>query len=73
MELDSINLFDEDPLIKEGGNDQGGDSCAGYSDLGDTYSELRDDCNDARCAAAMDFSAAAAYYAASSYIFLINF
>ena len=22
MELDSINLFDEDPLIKEGGNDQ---------------------------------------------------
>ena len=44
-----------------------------YQDLGDTYSEQRDECNDAGCAAAMDFSAAAAYYAASSYIFLINF
>jgi len=50
---------------KEGGNDQGGDSCAGYSDLGDTYSELRDDCSNAACAVAMDFSAAGAYYAAS--------
>ena len=37
-----------------------------YQDLGDTYSEQRDECNDGRCAAAMDFSAAAAYYAASS-------
>ena len=44
-----------------------------YQDLGDTYSEQRDEFNDARCAVAMDFSAAAAYYAASSYIFLINF
>ena len=44
-----------------------------YQDLGDTYSEQRDELNDARCAVAMDFSAAAAYYAASSYIFLINY
>ncbi len=53
-----------------------------YQDLGDTYSEQRDECNDAGCAAAMDFSAAGAYYAASScydsskknsYIFFINF
>ncbi len=37
-----------------------------YQDLGDTYSEQRDECNDAGCAAAMDFSVAGAYYAASS-------
>ena len=37
-----------------------------YQDLGDTYSEQRDECNDGGCAAAMDFSAAAAYYAASN-------
>ena len=44
-----------------------------YQDLSDTYREQRDECNDARCAVAMDFSAAAAYYAASNKIFLINF
>lgn len=50
---------------KGDGNDQGYDSCQIYQDLGDTYSEQRDECNDSGCAAAMDFSAAAAYYTAS--------
>ena len=27
-----------------------------YQDLGDTYSEQRDECNDEGCAVAMDFS-----------------
>ena len=43
----------------------GYDSCKGYQDSGDTYSELRDDCPNAMCAAATDFSAAAAYTAAA--------
>ena len=46
--------------------DSGTDNCQMYQDLGDTYSEQRDECNDGGCAAAMDFSAAASYYAASS-------
>ena len=53
-------------MDKGSGNDNGGDSCQIYQDLGDTYSEQRDECDNAGCAAAMDFSAAAAYYAASS-------
>ena len=51
---------------EESGNDNGGDSCKIYEALGDTYSEQRDECNNAGCAAAMDFSAAAAYFAASN-------
>ena len=51
---------------KESGNDQGNDSCQAYQDLGDTISEQRDDCPNAACAVASDFSAAAAYFAASS-------
>ena len=50
----------------EDGNTQGNDSCKIYEDLGDTYSEIRDDCPNAACAAAADFMAAASYYAASS-------
>ena len=50
----------------EGGNSQGNDSCQIYQDLGDTYSDQRDDCPNAGCAIASDFSAAASYYAAAS-------
>ena len=51
---------------KGGDTAQGADSCAIYSDLGDTYSEQRDECPNAACAVAMDFSATAAYSAASA-------
>ena len=37
-----------------------------YQDLGDVISDQRDECNNYFCAAAVDFSSAAAYYAASS-------
>ena len=51
---------------KGDGNDQGTDSCQYYQDVADTISDQRDDCNSSACAAAVDFSAAAAYYVASS-------
>jgi len=52
----------------EGGNDNdnGTDSCQVYQDLGDIISDQRDDCPNAACAAAVDFSASAAYFAASA-------
>ena len=51
---------------KESGNDQGNDSCQVYQDYGDAISEQRDNCDTAACAVAVDFNAAAAYFAASS-------
>ena len=42
------------------------DQCQAYQDLGDMYSSQRDECNDAGCAIASDFSAAASYYAAAN-------
>jgi len=50
---------------KDTGN-SGYDTCQALEDLGNTYSEQRDDCNDAGCAAVMDFSAAAAYFSAAA-------
>ena len=50
---------------KDTGN-SGYDSCQAYEDLGNTYSEQRDNCYDAGCATATDFSAAAAYYSAAA-------
>ncbi len=50
----------------ENGNEQGSDSCKVYQDLGDIYSEQRDECPNAACAVAYDISAAAAYFTASS-------
>ena len=49
----------------DNGNDNGTDTCQAYQDLGDIISDQRDDCTNATCAAAVDFSASAAYYAAS--------
>ena len=46
-------------------SDKENDSCKVYEDSGDTYSEQRDECPNAACAAAMDFSAAASYYTAA--------
>ena len=51
---------------KGDGNDQGNDTCQYFENLGDVYSEQRDECNDAGCAAASDFAAAASYYAAAA-------
>ena len=51
---------------QESGANTGNDSCQVYQDYGDIISDQRDECNDAGCAAATDFSAAAAYYAASA-------
>jgi hypothetical protein len=50
----------------EGGNDNGTDTCQHFQDIGDIISDQRDDCPNATCAAAVDFSASAAYYAASA-------
>ena len=51
---------------RDSGKNQGTDSCKIFSDLGDTISAERDNCDSSACAAAVDFSAAAAYFAASS-------
>ena len=53
---------------KGSGNDQsqGTDSCKYYEDLAETISEQRDECTNSGCAAAVDFSASAAYFKAAS-------
>ena len=51
---------------QESGGNTGNDSCQVYQDYADIISDQRDECNSAGCAAASDFSAAAAYYAASA-------
>ena len=51
---------------KGDGNEQGTDSCQIYQDLGDTISDQRDECTNYVCAAAVDFSAAAAYASAAA-------